>query len=243
MLDKVFLIAAIVGGTVMVCQFLLTILGLGHHGDGLGDVHGGDFAGGHADGLDAHSGDAAHAAAHDAHHDGAGRSIGDWLFGVITLRTVVAALAFFGLTGKAMLAAGKPAGTSLGMAVAAGAAAMYGVYALMRAIYGFQSDGTFRIRSSLGQRGTVYIPIPAARQAAGKIQLKVQGRLVELAAMTTHGERLPTGTVVEVMEIIAPRTVLVAPVVADVPAQGADALRGPHQTTIQNLSAGTDVGT
>jgi hypothetical protein len=142
-----------------------------------------------------------------------------------------------------MLAAGKPAGTSLGVAVAAGAAAMYGVYALMRAIYGFQSDGTFRIRSSLGQRGSVYIPIPAARQGAGKIQLKVQGRLVELAAMTAHGERLPTGMVVEVMEIIAPRTVLVAPVAADRVTPSDDMLRKSHHTTMENLSAGTDVGT
>jgi hypothetical protein len=46
------------------------------------------------------------------------------------------------------------------------------------------------------------------------VQLKVQGRLVELAAMTEHGERLATGVQIEVIEIIGPRTVLVEPVAA-----------------------------
>lgn len=241
MLENLFLIAAVVGGTVMICQFAMTLLGMGHHGDGLGgDVHAGDLAGDHADAIGAHAGEV-HSADHDASHAAAGKGFGDWLFGVLTLRTAVAALAFFGLAGKAMLAAGKPPAMSLGVALVAGAAAMYGVYALMRAIYGLQSDGTFRIRTSLGKRGSVYIPIPAARTGVGKVQVKVQGRLVELAAMTDSGERLPTGALVEVTAIVAPRTVLVAPVVA-LPEQAPDTLRGPHQNTNKTQSAGTDVG-
>ena len=38
MLDTLFIIAAAVGGTVMVFQFGLTVLGLSDHGDGVGDV-------------------------------------------------------------------------------------------------------------------------------------------------------------------------------------------------------------
>ena len=38
MLDTLFLFAAVVGGTVMVCQFLLTMLGLGDDGSDVGDV-------------------------------------------------------------------------------------------------------------------------------------------------------------------------------------------------------------
>ena len=240
MLSTIFLIAAVVGGTVMVCQFVLTLLGMGHEGSAWDhDVQVGD-AGDH---FDAHAGDGGHADGHgDAQHDAAaGRGFGDWLFGVLTLRTVVAALAFFGLAGKATLAAGKSDGVALVVALAAGVAAMYGVYALMRAIYGLQSDGTFRIRSSVGQRGAVYIPIPAARQGIGKVQLKVQGRIVELAAMTAHGERLATGVQVEVLELVGPRTVLVGPIALAAP-DGAEKPRGPHHTTNQNLSAGTEVG-
>ena len=31
MLDMLFLIAAIIGGTIMICQFLLTLVGMGDH--------------------------------------------------------------------------------------------------------------------------------------------------------------------------------------------------------------------
>jgi len=225
MLNTIFLIAAVVGGTVMVCQFVLTLLGMGDHGDALGgDFHDGDLSSEGSE-LPGH-GDAAHV-------QGDGHTLGDWLFGVLTLRTLVAAVAFFGIAGKATLAAGKSDQVALIVAVVIGVAAMYGVYALMRAIYGLQSDGTLRIGNSLGQRGSVYIPIAASRQGAGKVQLKMQGRLVELAAMTEHGERLSTGAQVEVTEVIGPRMVLVAPIVG---------LAGPPPAVHQNLSAGTDVG-
>ena len=243
MLSTIFLIAAVIGGTVMVCQFVLTLLGMGHESDASGgDAQGGDISG-NFELPGAHAGDGGHGGGHDdvPHDTATGRGLGDWLFGVLTLRTVVAALAFFGLAGKATLAAGKPPSVALAVAIAAGVAAMYGVYALMRAIYGLQSDGTFRIRASLGQRGAVYIPIPAGRQGVGKVQIKVQGRLVELAAMTAHGERLATGVQVEVLELVGPRTVLVGPIDAPSP-DAAEKPRGPHQATNQNLSAGTEVG-
>jgi len=225
MLSTIFLIAAIIGGTVMVCQFILTLLGMGHHGDVLGgDLHDGDLSGEPSGGDSPADGAHAHGDAH---------TLGDWLFGVLTLRTLVAAVAFFGIAGKAALAAGKSDNFALIVALVAGVAAMYGVYALMRAIYSLQSDGTLNIRNSLGQRGSVYIPIAGRRQGAGKLQLRMQGRLVELAAMTDHDERLATGVQVEVIEVIGPRMVLVAPV-----GQPANS----QQAVDQNMSAGTDVG-
>ena len=44
-MGTLFLIAAVVGGTILVCQFALTLLGLGHDGGGLGHHMGGDFHG------------------------------------------------------------------------------------------------------------------------------------------------------------------------------------------------------
>ena len=39
MLNTIFLIAAVIGGTIMVCQFLLTFMGMGDDGAGdMGDV-------------------------------------------------------------------------------------------------------------------------------------------------------------------------------------------------------------
>lgn len=201
MLDTIFLIAAVIGGTVLVCQFALTLLGLGDHGADAGDVgdfHGGDFHGGDLHG-DAHVGDSLHGdTSGDQQHPDS-----SWLFGVLSFRTLVAAAAFFGVSGKAALSAGYPQSTSLILAILVGLCAMYGMYWLMQLIAGLSSAGNERIGNAVGQRATVYIPIPAARKGAGKVQLSMQNRIVEYQAVTDDTEPLKTGESVEVVGIAA----------------------------------------
>jgi membrane protein implicated in regulation of membrane protease activity len=45
------------------------------------------------------------------------------------------------------------------------------------------------------------VPIAGGRTQAGKIQLKLQNRLVEYEAITSAPERLPTGTKVRVVGV------------------------------------------
>ena len=83
-MTTIYLFTALIGGTVLVCQFVLTLIGLGDTGFDLADdvpdsadvdlAEAGDFEGG---------GD-------DASHGST------WLFGVISFRTLVAAFTFFG---------------------------------------------------------------------------------------------------------------------------------------------------
>jgi len=115
-------------------------------------------------------------------------------FRVLTFRTAVAALTFFGLGGMAGEAAGFPPFVVLAAAILAGAAAMYLVYWLFRFVRKFQSEGTVRIRNALGRPATVYVPIP-----------------VEYLAMTS-GDRLSTGAKVVVTGVIASDTLEVEPV-------------------------------
>ena len=78
MLDWIFLIAAVLGGTILVCQFILAVIGLGHdtfdigHDGGFGgDFHGDagfDHAGGDLHG-DAGMGDSIHGHAHGGDAD------------------------------------------------------------------------------------------------------------------------------------------------------------------------------
>jgi membrane protein implicated in regulation of membrane protease activity len=195
MLTVLFVIFAVAGGTVMICQFALTLLGLGgdgghgighdFHDGGLGD---GDVsAEGHDAGGDHHSLDDT-----DAHHS-------TWIFGVISFRTLVAAATFFGLAGLAAESAGMGRPMQMVISLAAGAAAMYGVAWLMRQIARLGEDDTIRIQRAIGQDATVYIPIAAHKEQAGKVQLKLQNRLVEYEAVTSAGERLATGTKVRVI--------------------------------------------
>jgi membrane protein implicated in regulation of membrane protease activity len=196
-LTWLFLLCAVVGGTVMICQFVLTLVGLGgDHGFDVGHDVPDDFSG--DIGHDVHVG-GAHGA-EGAGHDAAGHG-SSWLFGVISFRTVIAALAFFGLAGLAAQSAEQPVGMQLLVAAIAGSAAMYGVHWMVRTMGRMGEDGTVRIQHAMGKEGTVYIPIPAAKALAGKIQLKVQNRLVEYEAVTSGPERLATGTKVRVIGI------------------------------------------
>lgn len=197
MLDTLFLIAAVVGGTVMVCQFLLTMLGLGDDGADFadGDVAGdigvdaGDFSGDVDVDMDGDHHTPIHTAA-DADVDHPGSS---WLFQVLSFRTIVAAITFFGLGGAWSASSGHAPGLSLLVALAAGFAAMYAMYRLMKAIYNLQSSGNVDIRNAIGQPAKIYIPVPASGTGKGKIQVTLQGRVMEYEAITDDEQTLKTG--------------------------------------------------
>jgi membrane protein implicated in regulation of membrane protease activity len=193
-----FLSCAVVGGTILICQFVLTLVGLGgEHGVDFGHDVAHDFIGDTA--HDAAGGDAHGAGGDD--HAAAQQHGSSWIFAVISFRTLVAAIAFFGLIGSAAQSAGQPIGVQLLLATAAGIGAMYGVHWLMRSVSRLGEDATLRVKNALGQQGTVYVPISGSRGQAGKIQLKVQNRLVEFEAVTSAPERLATGTKVRVVAV------------------------------------------
>lgn len=183
MLEMIFLIAAIAGGTVMLCQFALTLFGAG----GGEDSFDGDFDAG--DSIDSSH----HAAGH--HQDA------NWLFKALSLRTLVAAIAFFGVAGMAASSAGSTPAPALAIALAAGLAAMYGVYYLMHSIGRLTSSGNEQIDNALGCRATVYVPVPANRRGAGKVTLTMQNRTVEYQAVTDDEQPLRTGETVEVVAV------------------------------------------
>ncbi len=229
-MDTFFLLCAIVGGTIMVLQFALTVFGLGTHHAQAGDFAGGDFSGSHGhfssgdmtaghsslSGHDASLGDS-HNGSHDsARHDQTSHDQQQqntvWFFRIITFQTIVAAIAFFGIAGKAAREAEASPITALLIAGGVGFAAMNAVFYLVRSLYRFNSDGTLQIGRAIGQQVTVYIPIPAAHAGAGKIHMTLQNRMVELQA-TTLEDRLPSGAKVKVVSVVGPDIVQVERVI------------------------------
>jgi len=208
----VFIVCAAVGGTVLVCQFVLTLIGLGGHAfldmDAPADVghdFGGDF---HvdADGLHGDAGlHADHAGGDATHDDQAAHHGSTWLFGILSFRTVIAALAFFGLSGLAAQSAGASMPTVLMVAIGAGVAAMFAVYWMMRSLYTLRAAGTVRIQRAVGRHGNVYLRVPANRSGSGKIQFNLQNRTMEYLAVTA-GPELPTGAKVVVVGVVNPTT-------------------------------------
>ncbi|MFN4257809.1 MAG: hypothetical protein ACK4RK_00795 [Gemmataceae bacterium] len=194
-METVYLICAILGGTILVGQFLLSVLGVG------GDHDGGDASVG--DTHDIHTSDG-----HD--HHGAGH--GGWFVGVLTFRTVVAALTFFGLIGMMGSTSAWSSPVTFVLAVAAGAGAMFLVAWVMKSLHQLRSDGTVRIERTVGEPGTVYLRIPGHREGVGKVTVSVQNRSVEFQAVTNH-DALPTGAKIIVVGVVNSDTLEVAPLV------------------------------
>lgn len=199
-MTTLFMICALFGGTLLVCQTVLTLIGLSGDHDLFGDGGDHDFGhdmGGHDAGADAHGGDPPNAA---GHHDST------WFFGIVTLRTIVAALTFFGLSGMAAQSSDVAPIPTLAIAVLSGFAAMVAVHWMMKQISRLKADGSVRIDRAVGMTGTVYLRIPGHLGGAGKIQLNLQNRTVELSAWTERSE-IATGATVTVTRIVGPDSV------------------------------------
>jgi hypothetical protein len=183
----IFWICTVLGVSVLVCQFIMSLLGLADIDD-LETPHDID-----------HPGGAGHDHAGDHSHHGS-----NWFFGIITFRTVVAALAFFGLAGLAAQSANlEPAWLPLPIALFVGWSAMYGVHWMMQAMHRLRSEGTARIEYSVGRPGSVYLRIPGQRSGAGKVTLTLQNRTMEYEAMTS-GDMIPTGARIVVTNVLGP---------------------------------------
>jgi hypothetical protein len=199
-MDTAYLICALVGGTLVICQFLLTLLGLGGHHDAGGDH---DISGHDAGGHDA--------AGHDTEHDQHGHSsAASWFLSILTFRTLTAGVAFFGLTGLALTKADATLEVTLAAAVAAGVAAIFAMGWAMKSFAQLNIDGTLHIRKAVGAAGTVYLSIPANKAGAGKVHVTMSGRVVEYKAVTPESD-LPTGTKIVVVAIVNSDTVEVTP--------------------------------
>jgi hypothetical protein len=199
-METLFLVCAIFGGTVLVAQFLLGFgSDHGHGDDGPDDAP--DLSGAaHGDVGDADHAESPHAGAHHdgAQHDHHGST---WIFGVLSFRTVMIGLTFFGLTGKAASVSNFNQPWPLVIAVGCGLGAMYGVYFLMQGLYKLTAEGTERIARAVGAEGVVYLTVPGNNGGAGKVHVPVQNRTIEYEAVTS-GERLPTGTRIVVVGVV-----------------------------------------
>ena len=192
MLSDIFIYSTLIGGGALLLQVAMMFMGFDDLFEGAeGDVGGGfDFDDA---GIDA---------------DGAETS-GFWLFEMISIRTLTAALAFFGLGGWICLAAGLSPPVAVGGSLVAGYAAMYSVYWSFKQLFKLETSGNLDVRNAIGKTAKVYIPIPASRTGAGKVQVRVQDRIAEYQAVTEEQQPLKTGEPVLVMELVSNDTLLV----------------------------------
>ncbi len=179
-METVYLGCAAAGGTVLVLQTAMLIFG---GGDADHDAGHGDVADGHG-------------------HDGA--------FGLLSVRTGAAFLAFFGLAGWGGSRAGWSTFATIGAALVSGLVMLFAVaylFSLQRKLY---SEGNLDPANAVGRPARVYLRIPGANSGKGKITVSIQGRTVEYAACTV-GAELATGSEVRIVRQLTPDTFEVEP--------------------------------
>ena len=81
---------------------------------------------------------------------------------------------------------------------------------LMRSLARLGSSGTLDLRNAVGAPAAVYLRIPARGQGAGKVTVDVQGRSIQVDALT-DGEELPTGARVQVVALVGEDALKVIP--------------------------------
>lgn len=148
---------------------------------------------------------------HDAGalHDVGGIHAAEEGLSLFSVRAIAAGVAFLGVGGLVGARYGLVA--ALLFAIALGAVALFAVAWATRAMLRLEDDGTLRIQGAIGATANVYLTIPAARSGAGKVHVTLQNRLVELRAVTTHADALPTGARVMVVDVVDDDTVDVVP--------------------------------
>ncbi len=181
-IEQVFWGISIVFSVLFVIQFVLSLIGLDFDADAEADF---DHAGS-VDGLDAD-------------------------FTIFSVRGIIAFFTFFGWTGVVALSNGLGTVVSLLLAIGSGFAAMFIVAYLFYLFLKLQSSGTLNLDNALDGLGEVYLIIPGENSGTGKIQIKVQGSLRELDAIT-EGEEIPTGSTIRVIDVLENGLLLVEPI-------------------------------
>ena len=136
---------------------------------------------------------------------------GDSGLRLFTLRGLVAFFAVMGWTGLTLSRHGMATSLTVILALLAGFGALLLVAYVMKWLYKSQNSGNMDLRNALGVSGTVYITIPPARQAQGKVNIMLQGQYSELSAVTDHETPIATGTEITVVGISGANTLVIKP--------------------------------
>ena len=177
-LNAVFMGCAVVGGLVFIIRTLMMFIGgIGDDGDGDGGMDG-DMDGGMDDISDS-----------------------DVSFNVLTVQGVTVFIMMFGLVGLCLrLEFKQGAVIAIIGAMAAGLASIWIISKVMRSMARLQSSGTIDMNNAVGQKGTIYLTIPA--EGTGKARVVIQGRLKVVEAAAENKEEIKTGERIVVVDTV-----------------------------------------
>ncbi len=171
----------------MILQTILLFVGMAHDAD--------VDSGGDTDGADDVSD-------HD-HGDGGLR--------LLTLRGIIAFLSIGGWAGFAFAEIKMHVAFVILLSLVFGILALLFVALMLKWTMKIQEDGTINLRNAVGKTGEVYLPIGKENSKTGKISLEVQGRYIEMDAMTRCDRDLKVGTAIKVTDMLTETIAVVEP--------------------------------
>ena len=130
-------------------------------------------------------------------------------FQFFTFKNVIAFFTIFGWTGIVCIDNQMSSTATITISIIAGLLMMVITSLLFYWMGKMAESGTLRIKNAIGVVGEVYLPIGANRSEIGKIQIKVQGSLRELEAITDANEELKTNTLIKVLKVVSDELLLV----------------------------------
>lgn len=203
-IGKIFAAAAIPSTVILLLQTILMLIGIGGHAlsDAMADADadadvGGDVGDiGDGGDVDVHDGIFG-----DGDSDVDADADADFSLRLFSFRGIIAFVCVFGWVGVLCTRYQLATPLAVLLSVVAGFVAMLVIAVLFRMVYSLQSDGTEDIRNALGASGTVYLRIPAQREGCGKVNLLLDGKLVEKEAITDDREIIQYGEQIVVIGI------------------------------------------
>jgi hypothetical protein len=122
-------------------------------------------------------------------------------FQFLTIKNLIAFFTIFSWTGIACIDIGLGKSPTIIISLIAGLVMM----TIMASIFYFANklteSGSLNLRNAVNAEGQTYLTIPAKKGGYGKIQIKIQGALRDLDAVTKDSTDIPTGTIVKVTEV------------------------------------------
>lgn len=210
---RVLYVIAIPSTLLLVVQTVMIVVGFGEHGAAANpsDTSGIDFdmdADMSVDGSD-FSIDDVDLGADGTVMDGDGSVNSD--FGTLrlfTLQGIVAFLTTFSWTSICFLKGGMQLVPSLFLGILAGAVMMYAVAKLLQVSSRLAENGTFRIKSTIGESALVYVTIPEKGENGGKVTLTMESGFMELSAVTESDMPIPAGMTVRITDVVGDTVVV-----------------------------------
>lgn len=195
---QVFWGCAIAASIVFVIQNALMLLGLGDMDSDVDADVSTDF--------DVHADADTDVSSGHTGHEGTLGSAG--IFSLFTLRNFINFFLGFGWGGISFAPVIQSRTLLVLTAIVSGLLFVTVFVFLFRALMKLEKNGNFKIQDCVGHTASVYLRIPARREAAGKVQVSINGSVHEINAFT-DGDFLPTGSRVKIIEIIDSGSLLV----------------------------------